>query len=64
MNCQTTEPGIRYEVINTMKLCSKNKEIKALFMPEWIRVTSSKYFHYNRRHRKDNDLHVAGIRDY
>ena len=54
LNGQWTEPDIRDEIIDFIALWSKKAEIKALYLADWIGITSSKYYLWKGRYGKVN----------
>ena len=64
MNGQWTEPDIRDEIIDFITLWSKEAEIKALYLADWIRITSSKYYHWKGRYGKVNEHNGTVPRDH
>ena len=50
MSGQWTQPDIRDEIIDSIVLWSKKAEIKALYLADWIGITSNKYYHCKGRY--------------
>ncbi len=64
MNGQCTEPDIRDEIIDFIALWSKKAEIKALYLADWIGITSSKYYHWKGCYGKVNELNGTVTHDH
>ena len=64
MNGQWTEPDIRDEIIDFIALWSKKAEIKALYLADWIGITSSKYYHWKGCYGKVNELNGTVTHDH
>ena len=61
---QLSEPNKRDEIFNFVALQSKNAEIKALIMADWIGITSSDHYHWKIRYGEFNQNFGNAPRDH
>ena len=64
LNGQSTEPDIRNEIFDFIALWSKMAEIKALYLADWIGITSNKYYHWKERYGEVNEHNETVPRDH